>query len=165
MSDKTPPDDLSAKFNDPAYNKFHKIWLREADIADDFELGCNWYKKWSRDRDGYKEQNDAPREKFAEDMVTWWDNYLVKATSRLARHIDGIENGKDGLSKEFAAAQLSTITPITEALAKLDDAQIKSGKAIYSALLPLMEDVPAPAPQQKPDALDNGNPFKKGPAV
>lgn len=146
-------EDLTKAFNDPANRKFRKIWAREADIAEEFELGCNWFQKWSHDRDAYAAKGDAQREKFCAELVDFWDRYLVKAASHLAKHKRHIEAGKDDLTAAFTKAKLSTLQPVYDALAPLDDKQSASGKAIFEALKPLMvQQAPSAAPAQKPPA-------------
>ena len=157
---------LSDKFNDPANAKFVKLWEREADIADDFEMGANWFQRWTGKRDGFAAAGNPVGVENAQALVDYWDEWLVKAAARLAKHKNAIESGKDSLSAEFNAKSLTQLTPLYEALSKLDDTQIKSGKEIFKALVSIMTDEPAPAPEpKKPGPLDNGNPFKKGPTA
>lgn len=157
---------LQDAFNDPANRKFHKIWAKESDIADDFEMGLDWFKRWSDKRDGFTAKGDTASAEGAAGLVQFWDDWLVKAAGRLAKHKTNIEGGKDALSTEFNSKSLTMLQPLYDALATLDDTQIKSGKAIFDALKPLMVEEPAPAQQTpKPGPLDNGNPFKKGPAA
>lgn len=154
---------MKDKFNDPANKKFHKIWMREADLVEEFSLGIEWYDKWSKDRDTYAAAKDEKREKFSEEMVEWWHRYLVKAAGHLAKHKMHVEAGKDDVTAEFTKAAHTSLAPIYDALSTLDDTQIKSGKAIFDALRPLMEETPVPKPEAQ-SPFDKGNPFKKGPA-
>ncbi|MEZ0224552.1 MAG: hypothetical protein ACAH83_08365 [Alphaproteobacteria bacterium] len=157
---------MKDKFNDPANKKFHRIWTKEADIVEELTLGMEWYAKWSHDRDNFAAARDEKREKFSAEMVEWWDRYLVKAAGHLAKHKMHVEAGKDDVTAEFTKAGHTCLSPIYDALSALDDTQIKSGKEIFEALKPLMDDDPASVP--KPEAqspLDKGNPFKKGPGA
>jgi hypothetical protein len=124
-------------------------------------MAMEWYRKWSHDRDAFAAKHDEPREKFAAGLVDFWDRYLVKSVSRLAQHKALLDSGKDDLTAEFAKKNLSGLTSLCDALSKLDDTQIKSGKAIYEALLPLAQEAPAQPKPATPGPLDKGNPFKK----
>lgn len=145
--------DLAKAFNDPANRKFRKLWTREADIAEEFELGCNWFQKWSQDRDAYAAKGDAQREKFCAELVEFWDRYLVKAAGHLAKHKHNLDAGNDSLTAAFAKAGLTTLQPLHDMLAPLDEKQLASGKAIFDALQPLLVQEAKPAPGvQKPPA-------------
>jgi hypothetical protein len=144
-------NDLTKAFNDPANRKFRKIWAREANIVEEFELGCNWFQKWSNDRDAYAAKGDAQREKFCAELVDFWDRYLVKAAGHLAKHKHHVEDGKDSLSASFTKAQLTTLQPLYDVLAPLDENQRASGMAIFAALQPLMlQETKQASPAQKP---------------
>jgi len=145
--------DLTKAFNDPANRKFRKIWTREADIAEEFELGCNWFQKWSSDRDAYAAKGDDARAKFCGDLVDFWDRYLVKAAHHLAKHQRHVGAGKDDVTAAFTKENLTTLQPLYDALSELDDTQRASGKDIFAALKPLLVEEPAaakPSPAQKP---------------
>ncbi len=164
MADNDLSDKFS-KFSNPAAQKFHRIWEKEADMADDLEMSVNWYKKWSDNRDAYAAKNDTARADSCQGLVDFWDARLVKIAGYLAEHKEYVASGKDPLIAEFNQKKLTLLGPIYDALSTLDDTQIKSGKAIFTAMLPMMEEEPTPAPKANP--LDKGNPFKKndGPKV
>jgi len=171
----TPRDDayyakrdaeLAAMFNDPANRKFDKIWVKEADIAEDLLRACNWYNSWSQRRDAFAAENEENGVKNSESMIEWWDEKLVKVVGNMARLDEKLDQSQDALAQEFNKRSMSLLTDIRELLAELDDTQIKSGKAIFDALRPILTEEAAPA--EKPKApekgpLDDGNPFKKGP--
>lgn len=157
---------LTKIFNDPANRKFDRIWMAESDIADDFVQAVNWYKNWTEKRDGFAAANDAPRAQSCESMVEWWDERLVKIVSKLARLDAAVSAKTDAVAQEFVKNRdaYSLLTEVRDVLSVLDDTQIKSGKAVYEALLPLME-APQPQTAPKPAPQDKGNPFKKGPSA
>ncbi len=158
---------LSKQFNDPANKKFHRLWEREADIASDVEMAMEWYKNWNDMRDNFLKENNQVGVANAQGLIDYWDRYLVKVVAACAKHKAYIEAGNDGVAKEFGQKNLTLLQPLYDALSKLGDAEIKSGKAIYEAILPLMANE-EPAPEQKPalkDPTEDGNPFKKGPSA
>jgi hypothetical protein len=144
--------------------KFHRIRMREQELADEFELGIESFGKWSKDRDGFAAAKDTEREKFCQDMVDWWDHYLVKAAMHLAKHKSHIEAGKDGVTAEFAKSNHTALTHIYDALGALPEDQLKSGKAIFDALKPLRQEVEAPKAEAQ-GRMDKGVPPKKGPSA
>ncbi|MEZ0224711.1 MAG: hypothetical protein ACAH83_09175 [Alphaproteobacteria bacterium] len=146
--------------------KFDPIWAAEEDAIDSLEQAVNWYARWTGNTAQAEASGDSNRIASCKAMVEYWDERLVTVVGEIAKLQKDFDEAAavHPLVAEFKQKDLSLMPQIHDVFAGLDDQQIRSGKAIYDAVLPLASKDPAQEPVKR-DPLAKGNPFKRGPSV
>jgi hypothetical protein len=159
-------EQLAKELEKPENRKFDPIWEMEEEALDSLEQAVSWYDQWSEKAADAVASGNSDKLESCKAMVEFWDKRLVTVVGEMAKLKQDFDEAAalHPLVAEFKQKDLSLMPQIHDLLAGLDDQQIRTGKAIYNALLPLASKDAAPEPV-KQDPLAKGNPFKRGPSM